>query len=475
MRKVRVGLVFFLLGLGVLSFASELIIVWTDIEQGACILIAGPEGTGVLIEAGTLNERIPDQPVVDWLRAFSESHPDFQLHYIIATHYHQDHICWIDDLIEAELLAPDGVVYDRGGTFGTATFAQYRDAVAAYRRTISLGQVIELGDGASLQCLVADGEVYQNGSISTTEENDLSLGFLLSYKGFQLWVAGDLGKEVESLAKDAIGDVDVYVVHHHGSGNSSSFSFLDAIKAEVAVCQAGKNTYGHPSIVTTAFILKTKDTDGDSSNGTPLLILQNRGSYFGRYSNVYIADPDGEGPSPGTIELHTDGASYTITAPGFPEPLELLTDGVSRPVEGLASAAQVPASEPLLQESAGQCVTSVILENVQLVYNNHVGNDWYLSLAVNDQPIPFSRYALPQTVWTALFTGSTTITVVATAIEDEKYPDVGRASTTFTIQCPSSSPQTAVLEVLVREDRGRYAGNTALWQFQIRIEARKEG
>jgi len=48
MRKVRVGLVFFLLGLGVLSFASELIIVWTDIEQGACILIAGPEGTGGL-------------------------------------------------------------------------------------------------------------------------------------------------------------------------------------------------------------------------------------------------------------------------------------------------------------------------------------------------------------------------------------------------------------------------------------------
>ncbi|RLC71538.1 MAG: hypothetical protein DRI26_04880, partial [Chloroflexi bacterium] len=48
--------------------AEELIVAWPDIEQGACMLIMGPDGTGALIDAGTLYARSPDENVVSWLR-----------------------------------------------------------------------------------------------------------------------------------------------------------------------------------------------------------------------------------------------------------------------------------------------------------------------------------------------------------------------------------------------------------------------
>jgi len=459
-----IGLVVLIVAIPVLGFSQELLVIWPDIEQGACTLIVGPNGTGVLIDAGTLYSGAPDVPLVEWLQTFARSHRSFHLRYIIATHYHTDHICWIDDVIRAGLLDRDGVVYDRGGNYSerSIAFLAYKTAVRSYRKTISLGQTIGL-DGASLQCLVAAGAVYGDGAISTTDENNLSLGFLLAYKDFQLWVGGDLGKEIEILAKDVIGDVDVYVMHHHGSKTSSSMPFLSALKPEITICQVGeKNPYGHPHELTIRSVFNTPDTDGDTTNGTPILILQNRGYYSGNNPRVYIADPDGPGGLPGTIELKTDGTSYTISAPGLSVPISLSTDRAEKAPETVTSTSEsVPP--------ATECTLSVILESVELVYNNHVGNDWYLEFFVNGQQVPVYQFGLPKVVWTTTFSEMTTITVKARVIEEDKYPDVGFAMKTFTVTCPSHS-QAATLEVLVREDRGRYAGNTALWRFRIRVE-----
>ena len=202
-----------------------------------------------------------------------------------------------------------------------------------------------------------------------------------------------------------------------------------------------------------------------------MLILQNRGSYFAHYAQVYIADPDGDGARPGNIELRTNGTSYTITAPGIPEPITMSADGAGNPIATPETPA--PEGQPTTivpPPPSGQCTVSVILEGVQLVYNNSVGNDWGLRLEVTGERVQFSRCGLPQTVWTGTLTESTTLTITAIAVEDDKYPDVGSTSATFSIDCSSLPLQTATLEVLVREDRGRYAGNTALWKFQVMVE-----
>lgn len=324
------------------GWASQLTILWPDIEQGACTLIIGPDGTGVLIDAGTLQppqitkpQGTPDQALVPWLHQVAQTYADFKLQYIVVTHYHQDHIQWIEDVVAAGFLEQNGVVYDRGGSYTSATFTRYSRAVAPYRKTISLGDTIPLGDGAFLICLLVAGEVYGGGSVSTKDENNLSTGLLLSYKDFQLWVGGDSGHTVEAIAGPVIGDVDVYVVHHHGSDGSSSTDFLSTIKAEVAICQVGANPsdYNHPRLGTIERILAAPDTHGNTTNGTPFLILQNRGYYTSTLDRVYIADPDTDtGGRPGTISLLTDGYSYTIEALGLPKPLRLFTDSIGLPV-----------------------------------------------------------------------------------------------------------------------------------------------
>ena len=116
-------------------------------------------------------------------------------------------------------------------------------------------------------------------------------------------------------------------MHHHGSKDSSSRSFLDILKPEVSICQVGDgNPYGHPSEGAVKRVLDTVDTDGDNTNGTPIVVLQNRGSYSSSWARVYIADPDGPGGLPGTITLTTDGWSYLLEAPGFPNPMTFSSD-----------------------------------------------------------------------------------------------------------------------------------------------------
>jgi len=419
--------------------ADGLIVAWPDIEQGACTLIVGPDGTGVLIDAGTLHASSPDQPVTDWLQGFSETHPSFRLHYVIATHYHQDHICWIDDIITAGLLSPDGVVYDRGGSYSTDTFEAYESAVSPYRQTVSPGQVIDLGGGATLQCLVAAGQVYGDGSISTSDENNLSLGFLLSYADFQLWVGGDLEKEVEWLAKDVIEDVDVYVVHHHGSRSSSTVSFLGALKPEVAICQVGSNSYGHPTREVLLNLISAADTDGDPENGTPLVILQNQGNYEGGIDNVFVADPDGPGSIPGTIELTTDGTTYTIRLPSLPTPLSLSTDSSVTGSSGRESAAQeMPSSTG--EDSLGTYVLTLV-GNRMPVYHS---NDYWILVVY---PEEFGAGVVAATRSTSVnrevfkreLNPGDTVTLWVAAIDPEKWPDVGQ--TTYVVNIPVPCPK----------------------------------
>jgi len=98
------------------------------------------------------------------------------------------------------------------------------------------------------------------------------------------------------------------------------------LKPEVAICQVGSNSYGHPTSEVLQNLISAVDTDGDPENGTPLVILQNQGYYEGGLDNVFVADPDGPGGTAGTVELTTDGTTYTIRIPSLTTPLSLTTD-----------------------------------------------------------------------------------------------------------------------------------------------------
>lgn len=310
---------------------SKLSIHFIDVEQGSCILIVSPSGVAALVDAGSGQSggSPSDADPVDFISTLEREDPSFDLRYVVASHYDADHIGKLDEVLQAGLLSAGGVIYDRGDpqadsdTLDEAAFKAYKSAASAkIRRSLSPRSApLDLGAGVTLRCYAADGVVLcreetQAVALPANEENDRSIAMVLEFGDIRIWLGGDLGERIERALSPYASDVDVYVVHHHGSKESSSSPFLGALRPEFAICQSGEtNTYGHPNEEAVRRILGTSTTSGGHST----LIQQNRGNPTDARSDdalaFAIADPDGVGGAPGTISITTDGHNLTVTWP----------------------------------------------------------------------------------------------------------------------------------------------------------------
>lgn len=104
-----------------------------------------------------------------------------------------------------------------------------------------------------------------------------------------------------------------------------------------------------------------------------------------------------------------------------------------------------------------------ITYDCHLLQNNSVGNEWITGLIINDEEI-YSSYE-------GFFKPNSIIKITAFAIEDDTYPDVGAKKISIPIKAlDNKSKIERSINTVVREDRGRYTGNTATWQFNITVE-----
>jgi competence protein ComEC len=86
---------------------------------------------------------------------------------------------------------------------------------------------------------------------STAAKNNDSLMLRLQYRNRTLVLAGDAEKQAEhTMLEETSADLraDVLKVGHHGSKNSMTQEFLDAVAPTIAIISAGEdNPCGHPS------------------------------------------------------------------------------------------------------------------------------------------------------------------------------------------------------------------------------------
>ncbi|MCX7785788.1 MAG: T9SS type A sorting domain-containing protein, partial [candidate division WOR-3 bacterium] len=225
-----------------------------DVNQGDAALIVSPTNKYVLIDAGHISGNYGDT-VFQFLRNLGISHLD----HIIASHYHEDHIGGIPQVINrlGGLDSIYGWCYDYGDTYTSATFLNYKNAVGNKRRTIGLGETLNLGGGAFMVCIARNGKLMNGDSVSSLSidyQNYRSIVLLLKYGLFEFYTGGDLTgsndeRNVETKVAPLIRDVDIIKVNHHGSRTSSNSTFLDSLRPEVAIISQGThppNTYGHP-------------------------------------------------------------------------------------------------------------------------------------------------------------------------------------------------------------------------------------
>lgn len=318
MRRILMLIV--VLGLATRVSAQELEINHIRVGQGDATLILGPEDSSgervtVLIDAGNIPTGGYDGGRI--ILAVLSKYGLTELDFFIATHYDADHIGGViagrsnlhgqgfvfgwdnasgdagtDDDNDGQtdwvgssltMMEPDAeelgtgddikVVnfVDRGDTSppSTQTYTKYRkiaDAMGTRHSITNQASVdsfeIDLGDGAMMKCLSANGFVRDRSSRvpRVNTENERSLCFLLEHGGFHYITGGDTigrtaGRE-NARVEGAIGEyitaenlqIDMLHVNHHGANNGSETTFLDAIRPEIAIISLGNdNSHHHPN------------------------------------------------------------------------------------------------------------------------------------------------------------------------------------------------------------------------------------
>ena len=130
------------------------------------------------------------------------------------------------------------------------------------------------------------------------------------------------------------------------------------------------------------------------------------------------------------------------------------------------------ASNPLdyVTKSTPHGNLTIRLNNATLLNNNNVGQNWtnglYIDINGNITNVTNLNYEYNVNV-----PANAIVEIVAWAKENDKYPDFGSATlrlTTLDINPGKIINYDSV--VTVRENRGRYSGNTAQWRFTYSVE-----
>jgi len=260
-----------LFGGRVADAAPPLEIYFIDVEGGQSTLIITPARETLLIDAGwsdsdshsgdATSARDPGR-IVAAMRDAGVT----RINYLLATHFHRDHIGGIPGLAR---LVPIDTFIDHGSAYPPADRAKpnlvdpldavaYDDYLTVRGRSHHL--VPKVGDRLSLKGIrtivvstdrstlrrALPGSGERNAACAAAplvtsypgDENLRSTGLVLEWGRFRFLDIGDLiGQPLFDLVcpKDLIGAIDVYLVPHHGNTDAAEPATLAAFRPRVAV------------------------------------------------------------------------------------------------------------------------------------------------------------------------------------------------------------------------------------------------
>src|SRR5436309_1092640 len=316
--------------------AQQLEIHYIDVGWGGSVLVKGPDGTTVLLEAG--NTGMGTNYVVPYLKSIGVQ-PANGFDYMIGGHQHCDHIGGLDEVINAGYNVHIKQ-YNNGSSYASTCVDQWNAAAATTTAgapvAMPVGTVIQLGNGATLTCIARNGSIIGGGSVAVTDENDRSIALLIQYGGFDYLWASDLGGgsdsctgrstaqlNVETSVIQAIspggasplisaGGIDVLHVNHHGSESSTNpdyFNMADPAVAIIGVGDGESSGWDLPRIDVVEHVLLAQSAS--CITAPPAFVLQTEeGNPAGTLASF-------AGFNVGDIKVTTDGLNtFTVSANG---------------------------------------------------------------------------------------------------------------------------------------------------------------
>ena len=255
---VLLGAVIFLTGIFLHPPAKQFRMDFLDMGQGDGIFLNNGNGTTFFVDGGSVSESaVGTYEILPFLKY----HRVRAIDYWIVSHGDEDHISGLEEILSSgykvrNLLISGGMPHDNAW-WKLMQLAKEQDIEVI---EVDTGAYLLAGDMRISFYADADQNVNSesengNGALKITEvakdRNERSLAMLAEYKTARMLLAGDMGSAQEEWLAEQPGisgqSLDVLKASHHGSKNSSSEQFLQAMHPEYTVISCGKkNRYGHP-------------------------------------------------------------------------------------------------------------------------------------------------------------------------------------------------------------------------------------
>lgn len=218
-----------------LNLDNNIITHFIDVGQGDCILIQ-VNHKNLLIDSGPSDSK-------DKVIRYLKNNNITDLHYVIATHPHEDHIGGMASLIKTfnvgEFIAPKV----------TSSSDAFKDMIRSLKtknikiKVAKANISLDLGPNTTCTTVSPNKTTYE-------DTNNYSCAIKVSYKNSSYLFTGDIENVSEQEILNSSYDLksQVLKVAHHGSNSSTSQEFLDMVRPKIAIISSGAyNSYGHPN------------------------------------------------------------------------------------------------------------------------------------------------------------------------------------------------------------------------------------
>lgn len=220
-----------------------------NVHHGDATLIVSPQKHTVLVDCGNDAES---------LLSYFGDNGFTNLDYFIASHYHSDHIGALAKILACVKLNRHALDRGTNATYKSrGELEAYLKTVGANRQTADPSLPLRLDESFPDSPVIEFVRRSRTTSTTIQDENALSLVAVLRYRGFDAVLGGDLtgyplgteNRNLESELAGAVGPVEVYKVHHHGSATSSNLEWLTTTQPYLAILSVG-DRYRLPNAAT---------------------------------------------------------------------------------------------------------------------------------------------------------------------------------------------------------------------------------
>lgn len=249
--------------------AQALRLYFIDVEGGQATLVVTPSGQSMLIDTGWPTDGARD---AERIAAAVKKAGVGTLDYLVITHYHADHVGGMEQLasrVKFRTVITHGPTTETGKNADTmmSTFRTALAASGAKEMVVRPGDTIPV-KGVDIKVLASNRQLIDppkgaapnalcEGVVprrTDTSDNSASVGMLFTFGAFRFLDLGDLTQDLEfqmACPVNRIGEVDLYLTTHHGSGQSNAPVLVHALQSRVAIMNNGARKGGDLPVLQT--------------------------------------------------------------------------------------------------------------------------------------------------------------------------------------------------------------------------------